>query len=287
MPNRSLRIVLLFLLVFSWPHLGLPQLNEKAESVVSGKGKPAYSDHQLNVRYVLSGLSETKDLALAPVKWQNKDWQKFGLVAIGSFAFISIDQPLHDWMSRQPTEFTENVAKVIKPSGNIFYLTGGGLLTYGLGAVVKSPKARRFGLLLVKTQGMNALVGQPLNLLTGRELPGPGIQWDDWQGPVWSWHTSFPSNHAQSAFALATLISMEFSDQKALSYLAYSLASLTAISRVHDQEHWPADVFLGSCLGVFVTRFVVKNQDRNTKGSLSLFPSLGTRHAGLNFGWQF
>lgn len=69
--------------------------------------------------------------------------------------------------------------------------------------------------------------------------------------------SSFPSNHAACAFAIAFSIFL-YSNKKGTPWLL--LAGLIAVSRIFVGVHYPSDVFIGAGLGIalswFVSRFV-------------------------------
>jgi undecaprenyl-diphosphatase len=60
---------------------------------------------------------------------------------------------------------------------------------------------------------------------------------------------AFPSGHAASAFAAATVIAWAY---RPLAVPAYVLAALVAWSRVYVGVHWPLDVVGGAALGTLV-----------------------------------
>jgi membrane-associated phospholipid phosphatase len=62
---------------------------------------------------------------------------------------------------------------------------------------------------------------------------------------------SFPSGHAVSAFAVATVIADQ-TDFVLVDVLAYVLSTFAAVSRVHESSHWASDAFIGAAIGYFV-----------------------------------
>jgi hypothetical protein len=68
---------------------------------------------------------------------------------------------------------------------------------------------------------------------------------------------SFPSGHATSAFAVASVFSARYGRRRWVPWVAYGLATFVSLSRIPDQAHFPSDVFAGAALGYAVSRFVV------------------------------
>jgi len=79
-----------------------------------------------------------------------------------------------------------------------------------------------------------------------------------------SYH-AFPSGHSASAFAVATTIADQ-TDKMLVDILAYSLAASVALARVHVNEHWFSDVFIGSAIGHFVAKKICA-LNRNQKSA--------------------
>ena len=51
---------------------------------------------------------------------------------------------------------------------------------------------------------------------------------------------------------------MEYKNKKWIPPVVYSIAGLSALSRIHDNAHWASDVFLGSAVGYFFGKALVK-----------------------------
>ena len=97
-----------------------------------------------------------------------------------------------------------------------------------------------------------------LKYVVGRYRPyqSPG---DHARFKPFSSHVSFPSGHATTAFALASGLSTEVGGGW-VPWVAYPLATLTAWSRVHDNQHWLSDVVAGAFIGHWVGRKAVQLQ---------------------------
>ncbi len=70
---------------------------------------------------------------------------------------------------------------------------------------------------------------------------------------------AFPSGHTTVAFALATSFSREINGQWDDAAF-FTLASLTAYARLHDDKHWFSDVVFGAGVGILSARFVHRRE---------------------------
>ena len=73
---------------------------------------------------------------------------------------------------------------------------------------------------------------------------------------------SFPSGHAATSFAAATILTFAF---PRLGAPLFVLAAAVAFSRVYDGVHYPLDILGGAALGIFVAlalRFLVRRRMR-------------------------
>ena len=57
-----------------------------------------------------------------------------------------------------------------------------------------------------------------------------------------------------------------------LGWVLYPIAGATALARVNNERHWGSDVFLGSALGYFIGRMVVRYSPFRNKQTVSIEP---------------
>jgi membrane-associated phospholipid phosphatase len=80
------------------------------------------------------------------------------------------------------------------------------------------------------------------------------------QGKAGFWHggDSFPSGHAATSFAVASVFSYEYREHLAVPIVAYSLASAVSASRLSAQRHWISDITVGASMGFLIGRYIYK-----------------------------
>jgi membrane-associated phospholipid phosphatase len=95
----------------------------------------------------------------------------------------------------------------------------------------------------------------------GRQRPYQG----DGTGPFFQGGTSFPSEHAAAAWAIAGVFAHEYPGFFP-KIVSYGLASFVSFSRVRAKQHFPSDVFVGSLIGQLVSQDVYSHHHDPTLG---------------------
>jgi membrane-associated phospholipid phosphatase len=124
--------------------------------------------------------------------------------------------------------------------------------------------------------------------LSGRQRPSFADGVDGWWGPAGlvkrygagqaGKYVSFPSGHTTNAFALATVIALQYRQRAWVPVLAYAVASAVGLSRMTSDLHWASDVFCGALLGQAIARLVVHNHDRRRR----LVPMIACSKRGVS-----
>lgn len=159
----------------------------------------------------------------------------------------------------------DQLGRTLSDIGNGFgdpVIVYGSLLTISVGSKVLGKQ----GVYGVASRALrSALLGggatMVLKSIAGRDRPLNSID-DPYQFHLFrTSDASFPSGHSTVAFALATSFARETPDQWTdLGF--FTLATLTAYARMHDDKHWASDVVFGAGIGILSARFVHRFQAR-------------------------
>lgn len=125
---------------------------------------------------------------------------------------------------------------------------------YAFGQMSGNKHARETGWLGLEAIAHTQLVIFGVKQITNRRRPLD----DESRGGLWSGGDSFPSGHAATSFALATVVAYEYRDRIAVPIAAYSLAALISGARVTGRKHWVSDIFVGGSTGFLIGRYIYR-----------------------------
>lgn len=241
----------------------------------------------INKKYLLSYATDAANIAIAPVGWDSREWLGFAAFTGVTLVLFTQDEAIHDFYLRNRTTAQDNISKyALEPMGK-WYLAGllGGMYIYGVAANDNHTETAALltGKAVLLTGGYTLL----LKGLFQRERPytGDPANSNTWNGPLGGWNdNSFPSGHSSVAFAAATVLSAYYHERLWVGITAYSLATLVALSRTYDDQHWASDVFAGAALGYAVGRLVYNNYEKQ-KVTVTPFSSSG--FTGLTLSYTF
>lgn len=185
---------------------------------------------------------------------------------------MALDQTFRNRVS----DPTDSFGRTASDIGNAM---GSGLVYPVLLALAVGGKAvRSDGLYGVSSRALKSSLvggagGMVLKVLIGRERPSKSPDRPFDFHPISFEDHSFPSGHTTVAFALATSFSREIEGQLD-DAVFFSLATLTAYARMHDDRHWLSDVVFGAGLGILSARFVHRREAKLLLGRSVLGMSL-------------
>lgn len=233
--------------------------------------------------YALSYVSDGLRIPTSPLRWKGSEWLTAGAtVATAGMAYL-YDDELRSFFQKNKSESLTALSFAAEPFGNVFVGFGSMALIGLAGAATGHENACRLGLTGVKAFVLSTATAQVSKSLFGRQRPDEGMAPDPakWHGPgLRTNYKSFYSNHASNAFALAAVVSGFYDNRPGIAIPAYTVAALTALSRVYDDKHWSSDVIIGAAIGYGIGQLVVNSSKWKLKVEPAYDPA--TQTAGLS-----
>lgn len=261
----------------------------KSNVMVQDEGRSSDSSLHISDKWWLDYISDTKNIVTSPTRWEGTDWLKAALTLGITAGLISQDENIHDWAGDNRTKSNDDIAGVAEHFGNGTYVLPSLGLFYLYGHYEDDSKAKQTVLLSIESFIISGVFTQAIKSGAGRHRPYTGDPSNTWGGPSLSFesdHMSFPSGHSQTAFSVATVIATTYDDVAIVPLLAYTLAALTAMQRVYNNKHWASDVFLGSSIGYFTAKAVVKAHDEDGD-MLSIMPATDGRNHSIVLSYRY
>ena len=242
---------------------------------------------RIGKKYIFNLAEDFKNVIVAPKDWEGIDIFRLAAVFGTGTVLFTLDQDISDWFHKNRTPASSDFFSFSTQFG------GGGLLTglmaamYLSGEITGESSLRKAALLSLESFMTASVLAAGLKTVIGRARPGAGEGSQSFHlFSSSSSHTSFPSGHSTAAFAVAASIA-EQSESPVVDVLAYSLATLVAVSRVHEAKHWASDSLIGSAIGYFVAKKIAVLDRRREQGKaiLSLGFSPGMKGLTLTLGF--
>lgn len=221
----------------------------------------------------------------APARFSSRDWIITGGVVAGTTVLMFADDPVRKSFSLGHDSTKDDFASV-----GDYYGTGapGGILAIGLytgGIIFDAPGVRLAGRHIIQSLIYAGAITTTLKILAGRHRPYLNDGPHAFDGPsLTDMHHSFPSGHSTVAFAIGSSLSADI-DHPVATVLLYSLATLTAASRIYDDRHWLSDTFLGAAIGT-ACGYATAHMHDPASGKGSSFNITPTPD-GINVSWVF
>ena len=236
-------------------------------------------------RFFKDLLRDQKAIWTSPLRIKRSDAKWLVPLAATATAMFATDHRAADELgsTKDRLEVSRNVSHL--GSGYATFGAAGGL--YLIGRLTHNDRARETGILGLEAVIHASIVGGAFKLATNRERPNQRRS----DGRFWAGGTSFPSGHAITTWALATVVAEEYRDKPLVRYGAYGLATAVSLSRFTGRNHFPSDVVVGSAFGYLIGRYVVGRHGTFGHGHSTTMISphfnRATRSYGLNVALQF
>jgi membrane-associated phospholipid phosphatase len=216
----------------------------------------------------------------APIRFTSKQWLMTGAAVGITTALIHVDNEIDDWarvQKRNHAWINKSSPVITKFGGNwgVYSVIATGLI----GAVSKNKKAVQTSLLATQAMITSGVWVNMIKIFTGRERPIADYSFSKSEGGKWygpfamydqdlairkpvSAFDAFPSGHTATAFSIATVFASQYKDKPAIPIICYSAATLVAISRLTEHQHWASDVFVGGLMGYLCGKQVVNHYNK-------------------------
>ena len=231
-----------------------------------------------------NALNDGWNIFSSPAHFDSKDWIIAGAITGGVFLLFSIDEQARQLSERNQSSFGDDIFDLSREYGRAEYgiLFSGGMYLGGLG--FKDRWTRETGLVVFESILYAGTFTTIIKTVAGRSRPyleEGAFHFDGFQ--TGNDRLSMPSGHSTVAFAISSSLSSRINNTYATIGL-YSLATLTAFSRVYHDQHWLADTFLGAVIGTAVGTSLVHRRDHST-GDLDLhvLPSMSGMRVEFRF----
>jgi membrane-associated phospholipid phosphatase len=191
-------------------------------------------------------IHDEENIWTSPLRINRGDVEWLAPIGAGAAALFATDHTISgaaraDTSLRGPSNFISNLGQYTP------FAVPAALLVFG--AVTKDPHAHETGRLAAEAELNTEVVVQVLKFITNRQRPNM------------SNNQSFPSGHAASAFALASVVASEYHDKPLVVVGAYGFATGVGLARIGGLNHFPSDVLAGAVIGELIGRYVVHHHD--------------------------
>jgi len=225
-----------------------------------------------------------KYIFTSPLRLGKSDVLPLSAILLGTCGLIALDEDIRCSVQEINSNSWDEIFAFSKEFGDgratlsiagIFYLAG---------KIFNDEKSQETAISALESFIFSGLICSSVKVLAGRSRPYREEGSGRFYGPTFdNSKLSLPSGHATVAFSLASVIASEY-DNLLIDISAYTIASLTSLSRVYDDKHWTSDVALGAIIGTLVGRAVVY---QNKKEKTGISPLARVKERGFEVGlWR-
>lgn len=182
----------------------------------------------------------------APIRWETIDFARGGLILAGGFAAYQLDDESRGWIRPSNPKFQHKLTDL----GDLYGRASTGAVVslgmYATGLLAGDQWLRGTGVVLIQTllaAGSINVIAKPI---IGRSRPYTERGHHDFR--FWSWSEdsySLPSGHTVVAFGISSVLAARIKNPWVTAGL-YSLAGVTAWSRMYEDQHWLSDVVVAA-----------------------------------------
>lgn len=245
------------------------------------------NENKLNVDYLKRFGRDALNVVTSPFHWRGKDFFTLSAVVGSGVLFFALDNHIKDWVDSANTGLYDDIWESVTNTGNGVFI--GGLLAsyYIVGEIFRLDNMRKIALLGVESFIISGALIGILKYTIGRARPFTGESKGTFSPfSSSSRNYSFPSGHSAAAFSVATVIA-EYSKEFLVDVVAYGMATLVAMSRIHKNKHWASDILFGSAIGYFVGKKISDLNRSEGADRLNIGFQFGRQKQVLSLSYSF
>lgn len=200
-------------------------------------------------------------------RWDADPWLTAGAVAGVAAGSFLVEEEVRRLFQGGRSGVADALERVGWWYGTPLFTVPASLLTLAGGALFDDDDVQDTGLLMSGVLLSVLAVQQPVRIVVGRARPSAGeghLSFDPFS--FGNSHASFVSGHTWSAFGISNVVARQV-DRPWATVCLYSLATVTALSRLYADQHWLTDVVLGAVAGYAIGTALWKENRKTDNGN--------------------
>jgi len=183
----------------------------------------------------------------APFRVKRGDAKWLLPLGVGAAALFAVDHRVADAATR--SESLRSPSKLVSHFGSTQAMGGASAGLWAIGKFTHNDRLSETGSLATQAVLHTQLVVSGLKFLSQRQRPN-GVD-----------NKSFPSGHAATSFAFASVVAHQYHDKPLIVIGSYGLASAVSLSRLGGLNHFPSDVLVGAVIGELIGRYLIHHHE--------------------------
>lgn len=270
--NKLRSLLLGIIIILSLSPLSLNAIGEHSEFSTSELS-------QTPINHIGSYMYKSGQIFGAPLNWDPASWDNAIIITGMTSTTILFDHMIKNNLRKdrkstvmQLSTLPDNVLGSSKVMGS------GAIAAWSFGHLSGDYKLQETSRLALESIVFSAAIVTGMKSYFHRSRPYASSSSSNWKGPNSKSYPSvmsFPSGHSACAFTVATVISEQYSDIEMAPWISYSLAAITAWSRVYLNKHWASDVIAGAAIGHYTAKMVIGLENSYTSNGSYIAPFIG------------
>ncbi|MBK8809049.1 MAG: phosphatase PAP2 family protein [Bacteroidales bacterium] len=234
-----------------------------------------------NRGYFKSYITDVGEVLKAPLPNSRKNILLFGVFGTALTTSYFFDESVKAWSSEHKHRSIDVLCQyVFEPYGSGLYpliITGS---MYAIGSIIKDDKLRYTSMNTLKAVVISGAIARIYKISFRRERPSTASSNSEWFKSINN--NSFISGHTTLAFAVSSMLFLEYKKTVWIPVVSSILALGAGYSRIYEDKHWLSDILAGAIIG-YGTAYVVYK----SKSWLTIIPQINPNQVGISVDIRF